>query len=359
VGTLDRLRLDRGRIEDARRQIAAVAALPPLERTVAAWTLENGLHVSEHRIPIGVVGANFEARPAVALDIASQLLKSLNAAVLRTGSAALETVTTLVERVIRPALEVAGIPGGAVGLVADTGHTGAYALVSQPDLIPVVILRGSGETTAGLTRLASTHGVHTIAHAEGGGVLYVDRAANPETAFSLVRASLDRLGVCNRLNLLLIHEEVADMLPELVQVVDELEIVVRGTERAQEITSLAPLTNQLGHEWADDAQFVSSISVEIVSSLQQACMLANRETSGLAAGIVTEDAAAAEQFFSRYRGTAVFWHASTRFTDGFALLGVPETGIKVGAAPGPRGPVTYRDLWLRQLRVVGDGMQTR
>ena len=87
--------------------------------------------------------------------------------------------------------------------------------------------------------------------------------------------------------------------------------------------------------------------------------IANEETSGLAAGIVTEDAEAANRFLDGYRGTAAFWHATTRFTDGFALTGAPETGINVDVVPGPRGPVTYRDLWLRQYRVVGDGTQTR
>jgi glutamate-5-semialdehyde dehydrogenase len=87
--------------------------------------------------------------------------------------------------------------------------------------------------------------------------------------------------------------------------------------------------------------------------------IANEQTSGLAAGIVTEDAAAAERFLDGYRGTAAFWQAPTRFTDGFELTGAPETGINVDRLPGPRGPVTYRDLWLRQYRVIGDGTQTR
>ena len=104
-GTLDRLRLDEARVEALARQIETMAAIEPLEREAAAWTLPNGLRVSERRIPIGTVGANFEARPNVALDVAGQLLKSLNTAVLRTGGAALGTVTALVDDVLRPALE--------------------------------------------------------------------------------------------------------------------------------------------------------------------------------------------------------------------------------------------------------------
>ena len=136
--------------------------------------------MSERRIPIGTVGANFEARPNVALDVAGQLLKSLNTTVLRTGSAALGTVTALVDDVLRPALESAGLPRGAVGLVRSPDREGARLLVSLPRHIPLVILRGSGETTAALARLAAENGVRTLAHAEGGGVLYVHGSADPE-----------------------------------------------------------------------------------------------------------------------------------------------------------------------------------
>jgi len=101
------------------------------------------------------------------------------------------------------------------------------------------------------------------------------------------------------------------------------------------------------------------VTLDVVDDLDEAVRLANEETSGLAAGIVTDDPTAAGRFLDGYRGTAAFWHATTRFTDGFELTGAPETGINVDWAPGPRGPVTYRDLWLRQYRVVGDGTQTR
>jgi glutamate-5-semialdehyde dehydrogenase len=341
-GALDRLRLDEHRLGAIERQLAEMAALPPLEREIAGWTLDNGLRVSERRIPVGAVVANFEARPNVAVDVAAQLLKSLNTAVLRTGGAALRTVTVLVDEVLRPALEAAGLPPGAVGLVRTPDREGARALVSLPKLVPLVILRGSGETTAALARLAAENGVRTLAHAEGGGVLYVHPAADPAKSEALVRDSLDRLGVCNRLNLLLV-EDVAH-LPALRVVLEEL-----GVDESDE----------LGVEWANEPDRVSTVTVRTVESLDEAVRIANDETSGLAAGIVTEDEAAATRFLDRYRGTAAFWHATTRFTDGSALTGAPETGINVDWTPGPRGPVTYRDLWLRQLRVVGDATQRR
>jgi glutamate-5-semialdehyde dehydrogenase len=343
AGSLDRLRLDPARIDALGEQLGELAALPPLERDEDGWRLDNGLEVSVRRIPVGAVGANFEARPNVAVDVAGQLLKSLNAAVLRTGGAALRTVTVLVDEVLRPALADAGLPPAAVGLARSPEREGARILVSLPHVLPLVILRGSGETTAALAREAATHGVRTLAHAEGGGVLYIGAAADPAKAEAIVEASLDRLGVCNRLNLLLVDRAAR---VELAPLLERLGIEVREPER-------------LGHEWANDAEHIASVTMRVVESLEGAVEIANWETSGLAAAIVTEDETAAQRFLTLYRGTAAFWNATTRFTDGFALTGSPETGINVDRVPGPRGPVTYRDLYLRQYRVVGDGTQSR
>ena len=359
-GALDRLRLDDGRLDAIADQLRELAALPPLEREISSWRLPNGLEVSERRIPIGVVGANFEARPNVAVDVAGQLLKSLNGAVLRTGGAALGTVTALVDEVLRPALAEAGLPPEAVGLVRSADREGARVLASLPRLVPLVILRGSGETTAALARHAAEHGVRTLAHAEGGGVLYLSASADPDVAEAMIEASLDRLGVCNRLNLLLVDRAAAAaLLPSVAVQLAQLGIEARGTERARELASLAPLDVRLGHEWANDPEHVATVTVDVVDGPEEAAALANEETSALAAAVVAKDASVAQRFLDGYRGTAAFWQAPTRFTDGFALTGAPETGINVDWVPGPRGPVTYRDLWLRQYRVVGDGTQRR
>lgn len=326
-GLRDRLRLD---VESVAAQLGELAALPPLERREDGWRLESGAEVEVRRIPIGAVGANFEARPNVALDVAGQLLKSLNAGVLRTGGAALHTVTMLVDEVLRPALADAGLPPAAVGLVRSPDHEGARILVSLPDVLPLVILRGSGETTAALAREAAGHGVRTLAHAEGGGVIYLHRAADPAKAHAIVEASLDRLGVCNRLNLLLS---------------DDMHRVPSGALAGFE------LVDEL-REWANEPERIATVTVREVSGVDEAVRIANEETSGLAAAIVTEDPAAARRFLDGYRGTAAYWNATTRLTDGFKLTGSPETGINVDRVPGPRGPVTYRDLYLRQYRVV-------
>ena len=353
-GALDRLRLDTGRVEALAEQLGATASLPPLEREGPSWTLPNGLEVTERRVPIGAVGANFEARPNVVLDVAAQLLKSLNAAVLRTGGAALGTATLLVDEVLRPALVDARLPAAAVGLVRSADREGARVLCSLPRLVPLVILRGSGETTAELARLAAGNGVRALAHAEGGGVLYLHASADRERALAVAAASLDRLGVCNRLNLALVDRGAPELAEALVELLRGRGLAVVGT-----VPGAEPLTERVGHEWASDPQRVETVTVVEVDGPAEAVRLANEETSGLAAGIVAEDAAAAEAFLDGYRGTCAFWHAPTRFADGGELTGTPETGINVDWAPGPRGPVTYRDLWLRQYRVVGDGTQAR
>ena len=359
-GALDRLRLTPGRIETMAAQLEATAAIAPLGREVGAWTLANGLRVSERLVPIGVVGANFEARPNVVLDIAAQLLKSLNATILRTGSAALATATFLVDECLRPALADAGLPADAVGLVRTADREGARILVAMPRLVPLVILRGSGETTAALARLAAGNGVGTLAHAEGGGVLYLHAKATRERSVAVAQASLDRLGVCNRLNLALVDRGATRLIPDLLAVFERAGLEVRATERALEFTPRGqPLEEPIGHEWANDPDRVATVTLDVVEGIDEAVRIANEETSGLAAGIVTEDVEAAERFLAGYRGTTAFWHAPTRFADGFELTGVPETGINVAWTPGPRGPVTYRDLCLRQYRIVGDATQTR
>ena len=338
AGLLDRLRLDDGGSRRIAVSAAATAALPPLEREIALVALDNGLEISERRIPIGVVGANFEARPNVALDVAAQLLKSLQHRVLRTGGAALRTVTVLVDEVLRPALEEAGLPPAAVGLVRTPDREGARGARHPAALIPLVILRGSGATTAALTRLAAEHGVRTLAHAEGGGVLYVHAGPTGRRRSRSREASLDRLGVCNRLNLCARRPRRGSTVPELARALPPARPRGARNRARDALDGVAPLDERIGHEWANDAERVATVTVDVVDDLDDALRIANDETSGLAATIVTEDEAAAQRFLDGYRGTAAFWHAPTRFTDGFALTGAPETGINVDRTPGPARP---------------------
>ncbi|MFE0022924.1 aldehyde dehydrogenase family protein [Amycolatopsis sp. NPDC059021] len=343
AGLLDRLTITPERLTDMADQLRLLAGAPHQERSVEVSTLDGGLRLVERRRPVGVIGANYEARPNVTVDVASQLVKSRNAGVLRTGSAALGSAQRLRESVIAPALDAAGIDADVVQLVPRVEREAASALVRLPALVPLVILRGSGDSTRALATEAAVHGVRTLAHADGGGVLYVDAAADVAKVRELVFASLDRLGVCNRLNLLLIHEGVHDAVwPSIAEALGE-----RGVT-----PSLAPHEHAIGYEWALDSEREATVTVAKVGGLPEAVEIANERTSGLAAGIATEDKAAAEAFFDGYTGTGVFWNAPTRLLDGFKLLAVPETGINLDKVPGPRGPVTYTDLYVRQYAVL-------
>ena len=213
-----------------------------------------------------MVGANFEARPAVTVDIASQLLKSRNAGVLRTGAAALASAAALFDHAISPALEKAGISPRALQLVRTADHAAAAELVRQPGLIPLVILRGSGETTRSLAAEAARHGVRTLAHADGGGVLYLDRAAEPAEATRLITESLDRLGVCNRLNLLLICSGRWDEL---------LPVALGALATADVAASLPPHDHPLGREWALQAGREATVTIAPVSDAVAAARTAN------------------------------------------------------------------------------------
>jgi len=186
-------------------------------------------------------------------------------------------------------------------------------------------------------------GVQVLAHADGGGVLYVDGSADLATARRLVAEGLDRLGVCNRLNLLLLDEA----LPATA-----VETVLAALSDAGVTASLAPHPHPISHEWALDAGAEATVTVASSSGPEQAARIADQETSGLAAAVCTEDEGAFQRFLDNYGGTAVLWNASTRLVDGHAMLGIAETGINVDRSLGPRGPVTYPDLGMRQYVVL-------
>jgi glutamate-5-semialdehyde dehydrogenase len=343
---VDRLTLDAGRVEAMADQLGTLAGVPAELASSYVRDLPDDLELHERRRPVGVIGANFEARPNVVVDIASQLIKSRNAGVLRTGSSAIRSAAVLIDEVVGPAMAASGLDPAAIQLLRVPGRDTAAALVRQPRLIPLVILRGSGDSTRALAREAALHGVRTLAHADGGAVIYVDQSADTDLALRLIERSLDRLGVCNRLNLLLVQHAFWDeVVPAVETLADKLGIAV----------SLPPHSHALGHEWALDAGAEATITLAPAQNAQDAAEIANRETSGLAAAIVATDAAAASLFLDAYAGTGAFWNATPRLLDGFKLLSLPETGINIDVVPGPRGPVTFRDLYLRQYAVVPKG----
>ena len=292
-----------------------------------------------------MIGANFEARPNVVVDIASQFVKSRNAGVLRTGSAAIRSAVALADEVIAPGPGQAGLDPAMIQLIRVPGQDAARALVSQPGLIPLVILRGSGDSTRALAAEAARHGVRTMAHADGGAVLYLDagRRRGPGRA-ARSSASLDRLGVCNRLNLLLVH-------PARWDVAAAADHRAAGPAGHRRLAAPARPPARLrvgaglrarGHRHhrarrrparrGHDRQRRRPPAWPPRSSPPTR---RRRPSSSVA-----------------YAGTGAFWNATTRLLDGFKLLSVPETGINIDAVPGPRGPVTFRDLYLRQYVVT-------
>ncbi|MEU1440870.1 aldehyde dehydrogenase family protein [Streptomyces mirabilis] len=338
----DRLRLTGPRLEDMAAALRTLADVPHEPRDKVLEERPDGLVLLERRRPVGVIGANFEARPNVTLDVASQFLKSRNGGVLRTGSAALRSSQALITHVITPALTDAGLNPDAIQLVPSEDRAAAYALVSLPDTVPLVILRGSGDSTRELGREAARHGVRTLAHADGGGVLYVAPDAGEKLVHELVTSSLDRLGVCNRLNLLLFDRAVhAKLLPGILKTLEDLGIAA----------SLPPHPHARGYEWSLDSEHAATVTIDAADGPAEAARIANEETSGLAAAIATHDPDTAALFMDAYGGSGVFWNSTTRLLDGFKLLRLPETGINIDRVPGPRGPVTYRDLYLRQYVV--------
>ena len=326
-------------------QLEILAGVEPEPASRKVRDLPGGLVLSERRRPVGVIGANFEARPNVVVDIASQLVKSRNAGVLRTGSAALRSAIALADEVIAPSLAAAGLDPAAIQLVRVPGQAAAYALVREPKLIPLVILRGSGDSTRALAAEGAAHGVRTLAHADGGGVLYIHSVSRTGGWLRrLIASSLDRLGVCNRLNLLLLDQQLWDAwLPEITGQLagarhQGLAPAARPPARLRVGARLR--TRGHGHHRA---------------GREPGRGRRDRQRRDLRPGgghRRRRRAARRQEFLAAYTGTGAFWNATTRLLDGFKLFEVPETGINLDAVPGPRGPVTFRDLSLRQFVVT-------
>ena len=291
---LDRLRLTPARLAAMSEQLASLASVPAESGRSKLRDLPGGLVLEEQRRPVGVIGANFEARPNVVVDIASQLIKSRNACVLRTGSAALRSAITLADHVIAPALAKASLDERLVQIIREPGREMASALVRQPAMLPLVIVRGSGASTRALAEEGARHGTRVLAHADGGAVIYVDDSASHQAISTIIEASLDRLGVCNRLNLLLVKDTI---WPETMKRIQPL------LDRLGIRASLPPHSHALGREWALEPGREATITVSPVSGPAAAARVANTETSGLAAAVIAEDESAAAEFIGQYNGT--------------------------------------------------------
>jgi glutamate-5-semialdehyde dehydrogenase len=350
AGLLDRLTLDERRIDALAEAVLEVIALTdPIGETVSGRSLPNGVRIDQVRVPLGVVGAIYEARPNVTIDIAVLAIKSGNAVVLRGGTAAEQTNRVLVA-VLRDALDAAGLPGDAVQTVDDFGRAGARHLMQAREYVDVLIPRGS----AGLIRAVVDEARVPVIETGAGVVhMFLDESAREDWAVELVHnAKVQRPSVCNALETLLVHRDAAERL--LPAVLDRLEasgVTVHADERVRALRpETVPVTDE---DWATE-HLSLDLSVGIVDSLDDALRHIRRFSTKHTESIVTNDLGNAERFLNEVDAAAVMVNASTRFTDGAEFGFGAEVGISTQKLHA-RGPMGLPELTSTKWIVRGAG----
>jgi len=346
---VDRLTLTPARIEAMARSLEDIAALPdPVGETIAAWRRPNGLEIAQVRVPIGVVLTIYESRPNVTADSAGLCLKTANAVLLKGGSEAQATNAAIADA-LRAAVQAAGLPAAAVQLV-DGGREVVRGLLTRDDRIDVVIARGGEQLKR--TVLEESR-IPVVKHFEGICHLYVDAAADLAMAERIcLNAKVQRPSVCNAIENLLVHEQVAArFLPGMVAALRRHGCEVRGDAATRALVpDVVPATDA---DW--DTEYLDLVlSVAVVPSLDAAQAFIARHSTGLAETIVTEDLGAARRFLAEVDSAAVFVNASTRFTDGFEFGFGAEVGISTNRLHA-RGPMGLRELTTYKYRVIGSG----
>lgn len=352
-GLLDRLALDSARVGSVAQALRDVAALPdPVGEVVRGSTLANGLQIRQVRVPMGVVGMVYEARPNVTVDAAGLGLKSGNAVILRGGSAAESTNGALV-RVMRAALVAQGLPAESVSLL-EGGRDSVRALLTARGLVDLIIPRGG----AGLIQTVVTEStVPVIETGVGNCHVYVDAAADLDKALAIaVNAKTHRPSVCNAAESLLVHEAVAaDFLPKVLAELSGAGVVLHTDESsgAQAERAGVPHLDATDEDW-DTEYLALEMSVRVVPDLETAMEHIAEHGTGHTEAIVTEDRAAACRFTSEVDAAAVMVNASTRFTDGGEFGFGAEIGISTQKLHA-RGPMALPELTTTKWIVEGDG----
>lgn len=353
VGLLDRLRLDEARIAGLAGAVRDVVALPdPVGTIVRGSTLPNGVRLSQVRVPFGVVGAIYEARPNVTIDIAALALKSGNAAVLRGGSAAESTNRELVG-LIQSALASVGLPVAAVQTIDPFGRAGATELMRARGFVDVLIPRGSADLIQTVVRESTVPVIET-----GAGVVHIvlDASADEAMAVEIVHnAKVQRPSVCNAVETVLVHRDAAArLLPPVLEALRASGVTVRGDERARAVVG--------DLELATDDDFATEhmaleLSVAVVDDLDAALAHIRRFSTQHTESIITADMANAERFLAEVDSAVVMVNASTRFSDGGEFGFGAEVGISTQKLHA-RGPMGLPELTSTKWIVRGDG-QTR
>jgi glutamate-5-semialdehyde dehydrogenase len=354
AGLVDRLTLDAGRIAAIASALRDVAELPdPVGDVVRGYTLPNGLEVRQVRVPLGVVGMIYEARPNVTVDAAGLCLKSGNAALLRGSSSAYATNTVLVD-VMRDALVGAGLPADAVQLVPGTSHDSVKHLMTARGLVDVLIPRGG----AGLIQsVVEGSSVPVIETGVGNCHVYVDADAEIDRALAiLLNAKVQRPSVCNAAETLLVHADVAEkFLPAAMRALREAGVTVHGDARMSGYAADAgtPFAEVTDEDW--QAEYYSlDIAAGVVDSLDDALDHIRRYSSGHTEAIISDSAPAIRRFIAEVDSAAVMVNASTRFTDGGEFGFGAEIGISTQKLHA-RGPMGLPELTSTKYVVTGDG----
>ena len=347
---IDRLTLTPPRIEAMASGLETVALLPdPLADPIAAWRTERGLDISQVRIPLGVVAVIYESRPNVTADVAALCVKSANACILKGGKESIHSNTAIADA-LGDAFLGAGLPQAAVQLVRRTDRETTNALLERDDAVDVIVPRGG----PGLVRaVAERSRIPVIKHYEGVCSVYVDAAADLEMAGEIAyNAKVQRPGVCNAMENLIVHCDVAEpFLAALGPRLGNAGVSLRADERA-----LAMLPSAVPAAEADwSTEYLDLIlAVKIVDSTDDAIRFINRYGSGHSDAIVTADENAAARFLAQVDSAVVYHNASTRFTDGFEFGFGAEVGISTNRIHA-RGPMGLRELTTYKYVVRGEG----
>lgn len=347
---LDRLKLTAERISgmaDGLRQVAGLA--DPVGNVIDGKTLPNGLHITKIRVPLGVIGIIYEARPNVTADAAGLCLKSGNAVILKGGSEAMESNKT-VAAILAQAAEGAGIPAGSIQFIDTSDRQAVQDLIHMNGLVDVVIPRGGAGLIQAVVRNASVPVIET-----GAGVChtYVDKDANVEMAMKIAfNAKVQRPSVCNAMETLLVHKDIADkFLPMMLMMYNSSAVEIRGDKAVQEYSGqVHPATEE---DWSTEYGDLH-LSVKIVDSIEEAMAHIAKYGTGHSECIVTDNYQAAQLFQYTVDAAAVYVNASTRFTDGNEFGFGAEIGISTQKLHA-RGPMALPELTSTKYLINGNG----
>jgi glutamate-5-semialdehyde dehydrogenase len=349
---IDRLRLSEARIAEMAKGVREIADLDdPVGEVVEGWTLQNGLEVQKKRVPIGVVAVVYEARPNVTIDAAALCLKSGNAAVLR-GSSSAEDSNAFLAGLIAEALAAAELPAASVSLLSGGGHEQLTELATAEGLVDLIIPRGGEGLKNALKSVAK---VPVMYAAAGNCHVYVHQDADLEMAERIAyNAKVQRPGVCNAAETLLVHKDVAArLLPNLLGQLSDAGVELVGDERTRESVGSVPIGEATEADW-DTEYHGLKMAVGVVDSLGEAVEHINRHGTGHSDAIVTGSEGVGDEFTDGVDSAAVYVNASTRFTDGYEFGMGAEIGNSTQKLHA-RGPIGLRELTTTKYVVRGSG----